>query len=92
MAAYVIAQVTVKDPGQYRRYQAEVTDESLAPYGGRFLVRGGGDIEHLDGRLDVGRIAVPCWSSPPGSRPAPGTPRRSTSTPRPCAATPPTPC
>ena len=40
MAAYVIAEVEVIDPNGYKTYQALVPP-SLAPFGGRILVRGG---------------------------------------------------
>ena len=40
MAAYVIAEVEVTDPDGYKSYLALVPP-SLAPFGGRILVRGG---------------------------------------------------
>ena len=40
MAAYVIVQVDVKDPGRYEAYKTMVPP-SLEKFGGRFLVRGG---------------------------------------------------
>ena len=57
MTAYVIAQVKVHEPEQYKRYQA-ATSPTLAAYGGEFLVRGGGEIKHFGGTWDVERIAV----------------------------------
>lgn len=40
MAAYVVVQVDVKDPGRYEDYR-KMVPASLEKYGGRFLVRGG---------------------------------------------------
>ena len=40
MSAYVIANVTVKDPVRYEDYRRLVTP-TLAKYGGRFIARGG---------------------------------------------------
>jgi len=38
--AYVVAEVTVKDPVAFQKYSSQVPD-TLKPYGGQFLVRGG---------------------------------------------------
>ncbi|HEY8608553.1 MAG TPA: DUF1330 domain-containing protein [Noviherbaspirillum sp.] len=38
--AYVVAEVSVQNPGPYEGYRALAT-ESVAQFGGRFLVRGG---------------------------------------------------
>ena len=40
MAAYVIADVTVTDPSTMEEYR-RLVPATLAPYGGRFVVRGG---------------------------------------------------
>jgi uncharacterized protein (DUF1330 family) len=40
LAAYVIAEVEITDPENYRPYTKAVP-ETIAAYGGRFLVRGG---------------------------------------------------
>jgi uncharacterized protein (DUF1330 family) len=40
MSAYIIGDVAVTDPAGYEEYRAQVLD-TLAPYQGRFLVRGG---------------------------------------------------
>ena len=40
MAAYVIVQVDVNDPVRYEDYK-KMVPESLAKFGGRFVVRGG---------------------------------------------------
>ncbi len=38
--AYVIAQATVTDPGQYEGYKA-LAGAAVAKYGGKYIVRGG---------------------------------------------------
>ena len=40
MAAYVIVETDVTDPGQYEQYKA-ASPAAIAAGGGRFLVRGG---------------------------------------------------
>ena len=40
MAAYVIADVSVRDPEQYKQYQA-LSPGAIAAAGGEFVVRGG---------------------------------------------------
>ncbi len=40
MPAYVVVSVDVKDPVRYEDYK-KMVPPSLAPYGGRFIVRGG---------------------------------------------------
>ena len=56
MAAYVIADVTVKDPETYAEYRKHVP-ATVAKYGGRFLVRGGSH-EPLEGAWRPGRVVV----------------------------------
>lgn len=56
MAAYVIADVEVLDPDQYKEYSRHVPD-SLRPYGGRFLARGGAT-EVLEGRWEPKRVVI----------------------------------
>lgn len=56
MAAYVIVNVDVQDPVRYRDYVAAVP-QTLAPFGGRFLVRGG-QAERLEGTYDPKRVVV----------------------------------
>ncbi|MFL5792697.1 MAG: DUF1330 domain-containing protein [Actinomycetota bacterium] len=41
MAAYVIVETDVTDPGQYERHKAAAS-EAVAAHGGRYLVRGEG--------------------------------------------------
>ncbi|HLI36300.1 MAG TPA: DUF1330 domain-containing protein [Streptosporangiaceae bacterium] len=56
MPAYVIADIDVHDPETYREYAALVPG-TLEPFGGRFLVRGGGH-ETLEGGWQPGRLVV----------------------------------
>jgi uncharacterized protein (DUF1330 family) len=56
MAAYLIVDVRISDPDAYARYRAAV-EPTLAPYGGKFLVRGGA-IEPLEGEWDLARLVV----------------------------------
>jgi uncharacterized protein (DUF1330 family) len=56
MTAYVIADVDVHDPELYREYTALVPD-TLKPFGGRFVVRGG-DWEVLEGDWRPRRVVV----------------------------------
>ena len=56
MAAYIIVNVEVTDPTRYADY-TRVVGDSLLPYGGRFLVRGG-KAETLEGSLEPKRVVV----------------------------------
>lgn len=56
MAAYVIADVDVLEPGPYKEYQRQV-QATLEPYGGRFLVRGGA-LEPVEGEYRPKRLVV----------------------------------
>jgi uncharacterized protein (DUF1330 family) len=56
LAAYVIVDVEVLDPEPYKEYTAAVP-ATLAPFGGRFIVRGGGS-ETLEGDWNPVRIVV----------------------------------
>ena len=56
MPAYVIADVDITDADTYRQYTAGVP-ESIARYGGRFIVRGG-TFEVLEGDWEPGRVVV----------------------------------
>ena len=72
MAGYIIADVTVLDPQKYEEYRRQVP-ASLAPFGGRFLVRGG-RTETLEGDWSPKRFVIlefpsieaarSWWSSP----------------------------
>jgi uncharacterized protein (DUF1330 family) len=56
MAAYVIVNVDVREPERYKEYVAAVP-ATLAPFGGRFLVRGG-RAERLEGSYEPRRMVV----------------------------------
>lgn len=56
MTAYVIANIDVKDPARYAEY-IKLTPGSIAPFGGRFIVRGG-HAEKLEGDIPANRIVV----------------------------------
>lgn len=47
MPAYLVVEVDVHDPERYEKYKSMVPP-SLAAFGGRFLIRGGG-VETLEG-------------------------------------------
>jgi len=56
MKAYVIVNVEIKDPVRYEDYR-KLTPDSLVPFGGRFIVRGG-KTETLEGSWQTGRVVV----------------------------------
>ena len=56
MAAYVIANVDVKDPALFEQYRKQVP-ETLARHGGKYLVRGG-QHETLEGGWMPSRLVV----------------------------------
>ncbi|RPI43246.1 MAG: DUF1330 domain-containing protein [Betaproteobacteria bacterium] len=56
MAAYVIAQIEITDPQTFEDYRRQVPP-TLAPYGGRFIVRGGAS-ETLEGTWQPTRLVV----------------------------------
>ena len=56
MAAYIIADVKVSDPGKYKGYTA-LTPGAIAAAGGRFIVRGG-QHETLEGSWTPNRVVV----------------------------------
>jgi uncharacterized protein (DUF1330 family) len=72
VAAYVVADVDVRDPARYQNYRAMVLP-TLTAYGGRFLARGG-QVETLEGTWKPGRFVIvefpsverakAWWSSP----------------------------
>ena len=74
MTAYVIADIDIHDQDTYREYSALVPD-TLRPYGGRFLVRGGA-FETLEGDWRPRRVVV--LEFPALGTPGAGTGRRST--------------
>jgi uncharacterized protein (DUF1330 family) len=56
VAAYVIVDVEVHDPQGYQEYTRQVP-QTLQPYGGKFIVRGG-KVETLEGSWDPKRVVV----------------------------------
>ena len=56
MAAYLIANIDVRDAAGFDDYRQKVTSV-VEKFGGRFLVRGG-DIRHLEGKLPLDRLTV----------------------------------
>jgi uncharacterized protein (DUF1330 family) len=56
MPAYIIADVEITDPARYAEY-VKVVPETIARYGGRFVVRGG-RTETLEGAWSPKRIVV----------------------------------
>jgi uncharacterized protein (DUF1330 family) len=56
LAAYVVANVTVKDPVRYEDYRRLVTP-TIELFGGRFIARGG-KIEVLEGDWHPGRLVI----------------------------------
>lgn len=56
MAAYVIANVDVKDPALFEQYRKQVP-ETLARHGGKYLVRGG-QHDTLEGGWMPSRLVV----------------------------------
>jgi uncharacterized protein (DUF1330 family) len=56
MPAYVIVSVEIHDPVAYEEYK-KMTPGSLAPFGGRFIVRGG-ETEVLEGSWRPPRLVV----------------------------------
>jgi uncharacterized protein (DUF1330 family) len=57
MSAYVIANVDIRDPAIYAEY-VKLTPGTVAPYGGRFIARGGKS-ERLEGDMPANRIVIP---------------------------------
>ena len=56
MPAYLIANISITDPGRYPEYRAGVP-AVLAKYGGRFLIRGG-KVHPLESELGFDRCVV----------------------------------
>ena len=71
MAAYLIADIEVRDPAGYEEYK-RLASEAIRAFGGRYVVRGGA-VEVLEGDWTPRRLAVlefpsaerarECWSS-----------------------------
>ena len=56
MAAYVVVNVDVKDPGRYDAYKSMVPP-TIAAYGGRFLVRGA-PLHEMEGKWPRPRLVI----------------------------------
>ncbi|TVR71256.1 MAG: DUF1330 domain-containing protein [Marinilabiliales bacterium] len=56
MAAYVIVDVKITDPGEYEEYKKH-TPAAVKAYGGKFLARGG-RVQNLEGDWNPERIVV----------------------------------
>jgi uncharacterized protein (DUF1330 family) len=56
MSAYVIVEVEVLDKEKYERYK-QLVPESIARYGGRFIVRGG-KVQNLEGAWSPERFVI----------------------------------
>lgn len=64
MSAYVIADLDVKDTEEFRKYARRVP-ETIARYGGRYLVRGG-KVETVEGSWNPRLLVVlefPSWEA-----------------------------
>ena len=56
MAAYLIGNITVTDPGRFEDYRARVP-AVIAQHGGRYLVRAG-TVHPLEGEMGLDRVVV----------------------------------
>jgi uncharacterized protein (DUF1330 family) len=56
MPAYIIAEIDVHDAATFAEYRAGVP-ETLVPFGGRFVVRGG-RVETLEGDWSPSRLVI----------------------------------
>ncbi|HCR53731.1 MAG TPA: DUF1330 domain-containing protein [Cytophagales bacterium] len=77
MPAYIIVDVEITDPNEYEEYKKH-TPDSLVPYDGKFLTRGGA-VETLEGTWKPGRLVIlefpsmekaKAWWNSPGYAPA----------------------
>lgn len=57
MKGYVVVMVNIENPEVYREEYSAFVLDTLAPYGGRFLVRGGPH-QLLEGDLSPDRVVV----------------------------------
>ena len=60
-AGYLIAEVNVTDPATFKQYASQVPG-TFAPFGGRYLVRGG-KVTPLEGEPPKGRVVVIAFDS-----------------------------
>ena len=56
MAAYVVVNVTVRDPARYEEYK-RLASPTVAAYGGRYMVRGGA-VEVREGGWSPARLVI----------------------------------
>lgn len=56
MAGYIIADIEITDPEEYKRY-AQQTAATLEPFNGKFLVRGG-QPETIEGEWKPTRLVI----------------------------------
>ena len=56
MAAYIVADLDIKDPDTFSGYRSQVP-EIIAKYGGKFIVRGG-EVEKVEGDWDLNRMVI----------------------------------
>jgi uncharacterized protein (DUF1330 family) len=61
MKAYIVVDVKITDPARYEDYK-KLTPGSLAPFGGKFIARGG-TTETLEGSWQPGRVVILEFSS-----------------------------
>jgi uncharacterized protein (DUF1330 family) len=61
-AAYYISEFHVNDPEGIKPYSAQV-ESTFRPFGGRFVVRGGGDIASLEGAEQHDRVVIIVFDS-----------------------------
>jgi uncharacterized protein (DUF1330 family) len=66
MPAYVIVQITVKDPATYERYK-ELAPPSIQQYGGRYIARGGAT-HLLEGSWNPTRLVILEFPTPERAR------------------------
>jgi uncharacterized protein (DUF1330 family) len=66
MSGYIVVQIAVKDAQQYERYK-QLAANSLAAYGGRYIVRGGA-VEALEGSWLPKRLVIIEFPSPERAR------------------------
>jgi uncharacterized protein (DUF1330 family) len=59
---YVIAEIEVTDPATLQKYAAKAP-EIMASFGGRYVVRGGGKIQGLEGETPKGFVVVIAFDS-----------------------------
>ncbi|WP_137126755.1 DUF1330 domain-containing protein [Roseomonas sp. HF4] len=66
MAAYLIANITVRNPARFEEYRAAVP-AVIARFGGRYLVRGGA-VEAREGEPGLNRLVILEFPDMPAAR------------------------